>query len=257
MTTNLLCFWLILTPLVIIGLIDDLRSVPASIRYFVQLAVAGIAINCFTIFPQPWLTNLGMVGIVVAIILTVIGFTALINFYNFMDGLDGLVAGVTAVQLGFIAIYFNQPGWWVLVAALLGFLRWNWSPAQIFMGDVGSTFLGASVAIALLNSGTDLTHSWSALAITLPISADAVYTLISRLIKRENIFQAHRSHLYQRLQQSGWSHAQVATAYILMTLLIGSMVTCFGLIGAGMSLCVVIVAFTVGELYLNTRLLVS
>ena len=257
MTTNLLFLWLILTPLAIIGLIDDQRSVPASIRYLVQLVAAGIAINCFGIFPQPWLTNFGIVGIVIAILLTVMGFTALINFYNFMDGLDGLVAGVTAVQLGFIAIYLHQPGWWVLVAALLGFLRWNWSPAQIFMGDVGSTFLGATVAIALLNGGTDFAHSWSALAITLPISADAVYTLMSRLIKRENIFQAHRSHLYQRLQQSGWSHAQVATVYILMTLLIGTMVVCFGLIGAGMSLCVMIMAFIVGESYLNSRLLVS
>ena len=84
-----------------------------------------------------------------AIALTLIGITAFINFYNFMDGLDGLVAGTTAVQLGFLALYLHQPVLWLLVAALLGFLRWNWFPAQIFMGDAGSTVLGATVAIAL------------------------------------------------------------------------------------------------------------
>ncbi|AFY81389.1 UDP-N-acetylmuramyl pentapeptide phosphotransferase/UDP-N-acetylglucosamine-1-phosphate transferase [Oscillatoria acuminata] len=143
----LLQLWAILTPLAFIGFLDDKHNLPASIRYLVQLTCASIAIFCFGPFPQPGLTPWGTGGGIIAILLTLIAITALINFYNFMDGLDGLVAGVTTVQLGFLALYLNQPLWWLLAAALLGFLGWNWSPAKIFMGDVGSTVLGAAVAI--------------------------------------------------------------------------------------------------------------
>lgn len=242
--------WLILTPLAIIGFLDDKHNLPASIRYLVQLTAASIAIFCFGPFPQPWLTPWGTTGTIVAMLLTVIGITALINFYNFMDGLDGLVAGVTATQLGFFAFYLNQPEWWLLVAALLGFLWWNWSPAKIFMGDVGSTVLGAAVVIPMLNTDNP-TQAWTALAITLPLTADAIYTLIRRLLRRENIFQAHRSHLYQRLQQSGWSHSQVASTYIGCTLLIALSILAWGAIGAWLGLALVVAGIFGGEVYLG------
>ena len=167
-----------------------------------------------------------------------------------MDGLDGLVAGVTAVQLGFFALYLHQPLWWLLVAALLGFLWWNWSPAKIFMGDVGSTVLGGAVAISLLNTDNP-TQAWTAIAITLPLTADAIYTLIRRLMRRENIFKAHRSHLYQRLQQSGWSHRQVASPYLGCTVLIALRILGWGAMGAGIGLALVVVGMVGGEVYLG------
>lgn len=244
--------WLILTPLVLIGIIDDQRSVPAAVRYLVQLSVAGIAIAYFGSFPQPWFTDFGIVGSIAVLALTVIGMTALINFYNFMDGLDGLVAGVTTVQLGFLGYYLNQPLLWLLAVAILGFLWWNWSPAKIFMGDAGSTVLGASVAIALLNANEPI-QAWSALAVTLPLIGDAIYTLICRLSRGENIFKAHRSHLYQRLQQAGWSHAQVASTYIIATGIIIVAITTLGSIGSWLSLVGVAIAIATGELYLRSR----
>ncbi|MGF1479777.1 MAG: glycosyltransferase family 4 protein [Cyanophyceae cyanobacterium] len=231
--------WLVLIPLTAVGILDDRQGVPAGVRYAVQLATAAVAVAGFGIdalFPQA--TGVAELG---AIALTLIGFTALINFYNFMDGLDGLVAGTTAVQLGFLAFTLNQPFLWLLVAALLGFLRWNWSPAQIFMGDAGSTVLGATVAAALLNSDRPSVQAWSALVVTFPLMADAVYTLGRRLWQRENIFRAHRTHLYQRLQQSGWSHGQVASTYIGITVLVavslslgawGAVLSSVGIIGA-------------------------
>ncbi|MCT7995244.1 MraY family glycosyltransferase [Laspinema olomoucense] len=246
----LLQLWAILTPLALIGFLDDKQNLPASIRYLVQLTAASIAIFCFGPFPQPWLTPWGTAGHIIAILLTLIAITALINFYNFMDGLDGLVAGVTTVQLGFLALYLNQPLWWLLAAALLGFLRWNWSPAKIFMGDVGSTVLGAAVAIALLNADRP-TPAWTALAITLPLTADAISTLVRRLIRRENIFKAHRSHLYQRLQQAGWSHSQVASTYIGCTLLIALSILLWGSLGAWIGLALVVVGMAGGEVYLG------
>jgi Fuc2NAc and GlcNAc transferase len=235
--------WAVLLPLAVIGVLDDQRDIPAGVRYLVQLLAASIAVFCFGVFPQPWLTPLGLMGVIVATALTIIGVTAMINFYNFMDGLDGLVAGVTAVQLGFLLL--------LLVVALMGFLCWNWSPAKIFMGDVGSTVLGAVVAIALLNHSGDVIQNWAFLAITLPLIGDAVYTLTRRALRRENIFKAHRTHIYQRLNQAGWSHAQVAGSYILSTLVIAEALHFFTRTGAILSLLGVMIAIVVAENYLN------
>ena len=141
----------------------------------------------------------------------------MINFYNFMDGLDGLVGGTSAVQLAFFAVYLQQPEWWLLVAAVVPFLLANWPPARIFMGDSGSTVLGAAVAIALLRAPTP-TLLCSAGLVTLPILGDATFTLFRRLLLRENIFEAHKSHVYQRLNQVGWSHGRVSTTYVALTL---------------------------------------
>jgi UDP-N-acetylmuramyl pentapeptide phosphotransferase/UDP-N-acetylglucosamine-1-phosphate transferase len=246
-----LSFWIALIPLIVIGILDDLQGMPALIRYLVQFSCACIAIAYFGAFPQPWLTELGLVGQIMAIILTLIGMTAMINLYNFMDGLDGIVAGCSAVEISFLAIYLEQPILWLLVAALMGFLWWNWSPAKIFMGDVGSTFLGAIIAIALLNNHGNVGAAWSALAIVLPLMGDAIYTLVRRLLRRENLFQAHRSHLYQRLQQSGWTHAQVASTYILLNLLIAGNIIYFGNLGAWLSLGGIIMAILSGEIYLQ------
>lgn len=250
---NVSHIWLVLLPLTVVGLLDDRWQIPARLRYLVQIVAASIAISFFGIFPQPWLTNLGAVGITVAILLTLVGMTALINFYNFMDGLDGLVGGITMIQLSLIAMMGNQPLWVLLIAALAGFLYWNWSPAKIFMGDVGSTVLGATVAIALFNYSHDasVVQAWSALTITLPIAGDAIYTLICRLKRRENIFKAHRTHLYQRLHQAGWNHSQVAISYMIFTSAIGMNIYLLGSVGAWINLLITIAAIAFLEMYLK------
>ncbi|NEO11019.1 MULTISPECIES: glycosyltransferase family 4 protein [unclassified Moorena] len=249
--------WFALIPLVIIGIIDDWRGVPASVRYLVQFSVATVVVASCGAFPFPGLAHLGIAGELIATLLTIIAMTALINFYNFMDGLDGLVGGVTAVQLGFFALWLNQPLLWLLVAALGGFLYWNWSPAKIFMGDVGSTFLGAVVAITLLSQNHNPASAWSALAFTLPLIGDAIYTLCRRLLRGENIFKAHRSNLYQRLEKSGWSHSQVAITYICITLLMAFSIDFLRTIGAWSSLASVIVAIACAETYLRRCMLSS
>jgi UDP-N-acetylmuramyl pentapeptide phosphotransferase/UDP-N-acetylglucosamine-1-phosphate transferase len=245
--------WLALTPLIVIGIVDDWRNLPAAVRYLVQLSVAtAIVLQCGP-FPLPFLEHIGLPGSILATGLTIVGMTALINFYNFMDGLDGLVAGVSATQLGVLALWFGQPWLWLLVAALAGFLVWNWSPAKIFMGDAGSTFLGAITATALLSGSHPDFSAWATLALTLPLIGDAIYTLARRLLRGENIFQAHRSHLYQRLQQAGWSHARVASAYIGVTGLVAIAVSCLGNPGAWLSLAAVLVTIGLGEAYLQRQ----
>jgi UDP-N-acetylmuramyl pentapeptide phosphotransferase/UDP-N-acetylglucosamine-1-phosphate transferase len=192
---------LILFPLAAISFLDDRYNLPSLVRYGVQLGVAVLAILHYDIFPQPWLTDFGTISIIFAGLLTVIGFTALINFYNFMDGLDGIVASVTALQLSFIALYLNQPIWWLLIIALLGFLWWNWSPAKIFMGDVSSTVLGASIAIALIQTN-DVNLSWS----TLVSSSWRLETLQYKKFNKASEFEASPPKLtlfqgYRGLQQ--------------------------------------------------------
>jgi Fuc2NAc and GlcNAc transferase len=216
--------WLLFVPLIVIGLIDDWKNLPAAIRYVTQLLVStGIALQVGP-FPQPWFQSFGETGNLLALATTVIAMTAAINFYNFMDGLDGLVAGCAALQLGFCSIYLDQPALWLIFASLLGFLKWNWSPAKIFMGDAGSTTLGLLIPVLLLVNANasepgSVTQAWASLVVIFPLILDAVYTLLRRAIAKENIFKAHRSHLYQRLHQNGLSHVQVSSLYLVATLL--------------------------------------
>jgi UDP-N-acetylmuramyl pentapeptide phosphotransferase/UDP-N-acetylglucosamine-1-phosphate transferase len=149
---------------------------------------------------------------------------ALINAINFMDGLDGLVASCLAIWLALAALLLSAPAPALLAAALLGFLAWNWSPARLFMGDVGSTYLGAVMAGVLLRAGHAVLGGagWGSLVAlllaALPLLADACSCLLRRLFAGQRLWQAHRLHLYQRLQQAGWSHGRVAGTYSGMTL---------------------------------------
>jgi UDP-N-acetylmuramyl pentapeptide phosphotransferase/UDP-N-acetylglucosamine-1-phosphate transferase len=139
---------------------------------------------------------------------------AVINFTNFMDGLDGLVAGCMAVALASAALWLAAP-WpiWALVGALLGFLIWNWSPAKVFMGDVGSTFLGALFA-GLVLQATTWPEALGLLLVATPLLGDAFLCVPRRLLAGHRVFQAHRLHLFQRLHQAGWPHAHVSSLYI-------------------------------------------
>jgi UDP-N-acetylmuramyl pentapeptide phosphotransferase/UDP-N-acetylglucosamine-1-phosphate transferase len=103
-------------------------------------------------------------------------------------------------------------GLWPVAGALLGFLAWNWSPAKVFMGDVGSTWIGAVFAgMVLQQSGP-----WEAASLLLvgfPLLGDALICVLRRLRAGQPVFEAHRLHLFQRLQQGGWNHARVSLVY--------------------------------------------
>ncbi len=197
---------LIALPLALVGVLDDRHNLPASFRYAVQLSTA-LALILVSPLPRSW----------VVLFLLLIASTAVINFINFMDGLDGLVAGCMAVAIGAIAIKLAAP-WphWVLVGALLGFLLWNWSPAKVFMGDVGSTFLGAFFAGVALQAPSWL-DALGLLLVATPLLADAGLCVPRRLLAGEPVFQAHSLHTYQRLHQAGWPQARVSSLYIAAT----------------------------------------
>jgi Fuc2NAc and GlcNAc transferase len=197
-------------PLALVGFLDDRHNLPASWRYSMQLSTALVVVLTSPLVAPS-------VGLLPLLALLVIAVTAVINFTNFMDGLDGLVAGCMGVVMTAAAIQLGAP-WpiWALVGALLGFLLWNWSPAKVFMGDVGSTFLGAVFSVLVFQAS-----SWfEALALLLlatPLLGDACICVPRRLMAGQRVFQAHRLHLFQRLHQAGWPHARVSSLYIAAT----------------------------------------
>ena len=199
---------LIALPLAAVGFLDDRHNLHAGVRYGVQLTTALLLV-LLTPLPLAWLP---------LALPMLIAVTAVINFTNFMDGLDGLVAGCMAVALALCA-WVISPALWPLVGALLGFLLWNWSPARVFMGDVGSTFLGA-IFSGLVLQASSWHQSLGLLFVMTPLLADACLCVPRRLLAGQPIWQAHRLHLFQRLHQAGWSHACVSGLYITATLLL-------------------------------------
>lgn len=195
---------LVALPLAVVGLLDDRLDLPDSWRYGAQLLTAS-SILWFSPIQLPWQMLL---------LLVIVAVTAVINFTNFMDGLDGLVAGCMAVALAAAGLRLASP-WpiWALVGALLGFLIWNWSPAKVFMGDVGSTFLGAVFA-GLVLQAPSWQEAMGLLLVATPLLGDAFLCVPRRLLAGQQVLQAHRLHLFQRLHQAGWPHARVSSLYI-------------------------------------------
>ena len=196
---------LLSAPLAIVGLVDDRHNLPASWRYGVQLLTAALMLGFSPLLQRFGLTVPTVSWFLLPVLaLLVIAVTAVINFTNFMDGLDGLVAGCMAVSIAALAIALNAP-WslWVLVGSLLGFLLWNWSPAKVFMGDVGSTFLGALFA-GLVLQASSWPEAFGYLLVATPLLADAFFCVPRRWLAGQRIFQAHRLHLFQRLHRAGW-----------------------------------------------------
>jgi UDP-N-acetylmuramyl pentapeptide phosphotransferase/UDP-N-acetylglucosamine-1-phosphate transferase len=150
-----------------------------------------------------------------------------INLFNFMDGIDGL-AGVETATLGLgIALVAAAAGMspafvvygLALLAGALGFLWWNWHPARIFLGDVGSVPLGFLIGWLLLVLAKN-GHWQEALILPLYFLADATITLIRRALRGEKVWQAHREHFYQQAVRRGLSHADVVRHVLSLNLVL-------------------------------------
>lgn len=196
-----------------LGAVDDQYSLSARLRFTVQVVVATMSVGgIFTAAGIPW--NLLTLAIGVALTLALVW---MVNLYNFMDGCDG-IAAVQAVMAGFGGAYLAGSlgfhgvalGAATVAGASLGFLWWNWQPARIFLGDAGSYFLGAQFGLLIIATALHGVMPWFWLILLSPFIADSSLTLLRRLFTGRNWHAAHRTHAYQLLIRSGWSHRRVA-----------------------------------------------
>lgn len=210
-----------------VGFLDDRGHVPAPVRLSVHLAALGGALwTIGGLPPLPWrgdFVDLGIAGD----LLVFIACAWFLNLFNFMDGIDGIAASQAAF-MGLAAAALAAAGgaptglvtvWLILAAASLGFLAWNWAPARIFMGDVGSGFLGFTLALLLVYStGHSVLTAWTAIILGSTFVADASMTLLARMTRGERWYSAHRSHAYQWLARRWGSHARVTSLFIAINL---------------------------------------
>ena len=215
----------------LISFLDDIRSISFPLRLLVHCAAAVLLIadtetwHGITMLGNFKFGNWGYV-------ITFLWIVWMVNSYNFMDGIDGLaglqavVAGLGWLCLGIIMgmpVIFLFSG--VIAAASLGFLVHNWNPAHIFMGDVGSAFLGFTFAALPLMARTSVNKSPDLLPIAAVLFVwfflfDSMVTILRRAIRGEKIWVAHREHLFQRLVSAGFSHRSVTILYGVLALIL-------------------------------------
>ena len=220
------------TVLMLLGLADDRRGLPWQMRIAVEFAVAGFCVYFlnlrFTAYIDlPWLTGL----------MSVIWIVALINSFNMLDNMDGLSGGVAVIATSMLAIMLlTQPDTTtqgpqlfvaamllVLVGALLGFLKHNWPPAKIFMGDAGSYFVGYWIAVATLLSTYAGAHGSRPLAVFAPLCVlavplyDMLSVIIIRLREGRSPFEGDKRHFSHRLVDLGMTKKQAVLTIYLAT----------------------------------------
>lgn len=208
-----------------ISLFEDAAGLSWRIRLACQLILAaafvqatGAAVTCCGALGS---IALGPLGVVI----TVLGIVWMTNLYNFMDGLDGLAGGMTVIGFGFLAYLGWAAGSRVvpaaasmIAAAAAGFLVFNFPPARIFLGDMGSIplgFLAGCVSVWGIAEGT--LDPALPLILFSPFIVDATATLLKRAVRGERFWEPHRQHWYQRLAIAPWSHRRtVLVEYAFM-----------------------------------------
>jgi UDP-N-acetylmuramyl pentapeptide phosphotransferase/UDP-N-acetylglucosamine-1-phosphate transferase len=255
---ELLWLGLLGLPVAAVSYLDDRwRHVPVGIRLVahggaaVLLVIGGLAVQVVRL-PGFSYELPGWFGAAVTVLFVV----WMINLYNFMDGMDGFAGGMTVFGFGALALL----GWWageqifasvnlVVAAAASGFLLSNFPPAKIFMGDTGSSTLGFLAAgMSLWAERAGIVPLWIAVLMFSPFIVDATVTLVRRLLRGQRVWQAHKTHYYQRLVQLGWGHRKtVLVEYGIMGLCVSAGLVAFGapvtaqwLIVAGVTLVYVV-----------------
>lgn len=215
------------TLVALIGFADDHHHVNAVWRILVHFIASGIGLYLLGGFAPARIgsivENLGVAGYLFGGIFLV----WLLNLFNFMDGIDGIAASEAIFMAGGAVLIIAATSGWgtstsmllLLVAACSGFLVWNWPPAKIFMGDVGSGFLGIILGLFIImtmNSGELSLCTW--LILSGAFFIDATKTLLWRMIQGKRWYAAHRSHAYQILSRRLGSHKKVTVIVLLINI---------------------------------------
>lgn len=222
------------TIIVIVGVWDDLKALSPLFKFVIQCVCAGILI--YFGFYINFITNpfdgLIILPRILSIIISLLWIVGLMNAINFMDGLDGLVAGVTVIS-GFlflvIAIIKGQFLVALLLATLigssLGFLRFNFNPAKIFMGDAGALFIGLVFGALSIQGALKIT---TAVALLIPLCIlalpifDSSYVVLKRLTAKKPVFYPDKTHFHHRLLSKGFSQRKVVLIIYAINAFLGS-----------------------------------
>ena len=212
--------------IVSVSFADDVRRVPPAIRIVFHLAAAVCVVLADLSAERIVLPGAALdLGTRAGAAFTVLFVAWVVNLYNFMDGIDGLAGGMTAIGFTTLALFCALGGsttlvavGFVVAAASAGFLVFNFPPAKIFMGDLGSSLLGYLCAVMMLSaSNAASVPLWVSVVVFSPFIVDASVTLLRRTVSGERPWRAHRSHFYQRLVRLGWGHRKtVLREYCLM-----------------------------------------
>ncbi len=228
---------LILSFLVILitGVLDDIKDLSATKKLIIQLLVSnilfftGTKVEFFIFSPSELVLNN-----IISYVFTVLWVVGLMNAINLLDGLDGLLSGVSfiiSITLGVLAIVKGQTVLAIIIfslaGALLGFLRYNFNPAKIFLGDTGSLFIGLFMSVISIlgyfKKATLISFIIPILIFALPI-LDTILAIVRRILKKQPIFKPDKEHLHHLLLKSGLSQKQTAILFYLITLLLSILV---------------------------------
>jgi Fuc2NAc and GlcNAc transferase len=208
-------------PLVIIGILDDIFSLSSKLRFVIQgvSSLAGLLlIKGLQVFE---IANLEINGTVILSLFACFFILWCINLFNFLDGIDGYIS-MEIIFLSLSLFFFTSADYLILLAiATFGFIIFNWQPAKIFMGDVGSTYLGYIMAISAIHFQNQQSLSlitWMILASVFLF--DATFTIIKRFMNKEKLDEPHRKHAYQRLVISGFSHQKTVLVVLAFNIVL-------------------------------------
>jgi UDP-N-acetylmuramyl pentapeptide phosphotransferase/UDP-N-acetylglucosamine-1-phosphate transferase len=209
----------------VVGLVDDIVELSPKLR-MVLFTLVG-ASGLYIIGGLETIT-FGLFDISNSVVTSIFAMLLIlwyVNLTNFIDGIDSYLS----VKFIFLSVagllLFGAAHFAVLGVSVLGFLYWNWHKAKIFMGDVGSTLLGYTIAIiTIYYANIESSNLWIWITLYALFWFDATVTLVRRLLNGEKPSVPHKKHAYQRLTQAGWSHSRVTLSALGLNLVIFALV---------------------------------
>ncbi|MEG1496432.1 MAG: MraY family glycosyltransferase [Clostridiales bacterium] len=242
------------TIIVAVGFIDDVKNISPKMKLLGQIVAAiilmlfGVSLEYITNPINGNLINLGLWGYPI----TLIWLVGISNAVNLIDGLDGLASGVSGIAALSLAVVSFAKGVslsgglaLILVGSILGFLRYNFHPAKLFMGDCGSLFLGFILGVLSL---LGLSQGTTVIALFIPIMVlgipilDTLFAIIRRKINHKPIFEADKGHLHHQLLDRGFGHKDTVLFIYGITFLLGAFAVLVTLLPSIYSLIVLIFA---------------
>ena len=220
--------------IILTGIVDDIKPIPAKIKFLFQIVAAGIV----AIYGDILLRDLSAFGFYInfgifSYPITILFIVGIINCINLIDGLDGLAAGLSSiffVTIGIVILFWTRNFGldavltFVMLGSTLGFLCHNFNPAKIFMGDSGSMFLGYIIAVIALLGLKNVTMTTLLVPIcflAIPI-LDTAFAILRRIVNKQPISQPDKQHLHHQLLNLNLSHRNVVLLIYLVDILFAS-----------------------------------